>query len=242
MRIFPKPGIRHGDCIDIMRKLPETSVQLVFADPPYNTGVTYDGYSDYISDEAYLAFSEEWMEQVYRIIVMGGSFYLAINDEYAAELRIIAKRIGFKLRRWNIWHYTFGQNQQNNFTRSHTHILYFTVGETFRFNGDAIREPSARQKVYHDKRASPGGRIPDDVWEFSRIAGTFKERTKGFPCQIPRKLLERVILASSNKGGTVLDPFAGSGATLFVAKKLGRNYVGIEQSERYCEQIRKRLG
>ena len=224
-----------------MRRLPRDSVQLAFADPPYNIGILYDQYDDSIPKKQYLLWCRNWIRQIHRILKENGALYLAINDENVAELKIISEGLGFTFRRWIIWHYTFGQNARNNFTKSHTHILYFSKGKNPVFYSDHIREPSARQMVYNDKRANPAGKVPDDVWDFPRICGTFKERVKGDPCQIPVQLMQRIILASSLKGDIILDPFAGSGSTLVAAKKLGRHCLGIEQSKIYCNKIRERL-
>lgn len=235
-------AVINADCVEILRKLPKKSIDLVFADPPYNIGVKYDVYNDNLPREKYLAWCKEWIGLVYDVLKDSGSFYLAIGDEYAAELNLIAKEKGFILRNWIIWYYTFGQNQRKKFNRSHTHIFYFVKDDDKAiFNTDAVRIPSARQLIYNDKRAHPKGKVPDDVWQFSRVCGTFKERVKGYPCQMPEALLERIIKASSNEGDIVLDPFAGSGTTLAVAKKLNRRYIGIEISKNYCELIEKRL-
>ena len=106
------------------------------------------------------------MKAVHHALKPTGSFYLAIGDEFAADLCVIAKRnVGFHLRNWIIWHYTFGQQTRKMFAKSHTHILYFTKEkEGFTFNADAVRVASARQTTYGDARANPKGKLPDDVW------------------------------------------------------------------------------
>ncbi len=146
------------------------------------------------------------------------------------------------MRNWIIWHYTFGQQTKNKFARSHTHIFYFVNDpKNFTFNDYAVRVPSDRQLIYEDKRANPAGKMPDDVWEDSRVCGTFKERTGWHPCQMPEQLLMRIVAASSNAGDCVLDPFVGSGTTAAAASKLRRNYVGIEISADYAKKANQRL-
>jgi site-specific DNA-methyltransferase (adenine-specific) len=170
------------------------------------------------------------------------------------------------MRNWIIWHYTFGQQTKKMFAKSHTHILYFSKSEpeagmgNITFNADAVRVASARQTTYADARANPKGKLPDDTWylrpqetpeEFfagdsdtwnvSRVCGTFKEREGWHGCQMPTKVLDRIVLASSNPGDIVLDPFSGSGTTALSAALLGRKYVGIDQSQDYVEFARKRL-
>jgi len=231
-----------GDCIEVMKTLPDKSIDLIFADPPFNIGIKYDVYNDNISYEEYYQWSEKWIQETYRLLKDNGSMYIAIGDEFAAEINIILKRTGFYFRNWIIWYYAFGQNQKKKFNRSHTHILYFTKDKKrFVFNDKDIRVPSARQLIYKDKRANPIGKIPDDVWQFSRVCGTFKERIEKHPCQMPESLLELIIKASSNKGDLVLDPFGGTGTTAAAAKKLNRNFITIEVSKEYYEIILKRL-
>lgn len=120
--------------------------------------------------------------------------------------------------------------------------MYFTKNKkNFIFNFKDIRVPSARQLVYKDRRANPTGKLPDDVWQFSRVCGTFKERIKEQPNQMPEILLERIIKASSNEEDIVLDAFCGSGTTLVAAKKLNRKYIGIDNSKIAVKISRERL-
>lgn len=231
-----------GDCITIMRSLPPDSVDLIFADPPFNIGIKYDNYNDNRSYNNYYEWSEKWIRETFKILKPYGSIYVAIGDEFAAEINIILKKTGYDFRNWIIWYYTFGQNQKKKFNRSHTHILYFTKDkDKFTFNVGDIRVPSARQLIYNDKRANPKGKVPDDVWQFSRVCGTFKERLGKHPCQMPETLLERIIKVSSDEGDIVLDPFGGTGTTAIVSKKLKRNYITMDISEKYVELIKKRL-
>ncbi len=230
------------DCIEIMKKLPDESIDLVFADPPFNIGIKYDVHNDNMPYEEYYNWSEKWIQETFRLLKSKGTIYIAIGDEFAAEINIILKRTGFYFRNWIIWYYTFGQNQRKKFNRAHTHILYFTKDkERFTFNDKEIRIPSARQLIYKDRRANPIGKIPDDVWQFSRVCGTFKERIGKHPCQMPEDLLELIIKTSSNEGDVVLDPFGGTGTTVAVAKKLKRNFLTMEISKEYYNVILKRL-
>ncbi|HOQ32591.1 MAG TPA: DNA methyltransferase [Candidatus Hydrogenedens sp.] len=231
-----------GDCIKIMQNMPDNCIDLVFADPPFNIGIKYDVHNDNMPYEEYYNWSMQWISECYRLLKKNGSIYIAIGDEFAGEISIILKKTGFYFRNWIIWYYTFGQNQRKKFNRAHTHILYFTKDkEKFTFNDKDIRIPSARQIVYRDKRANPIGKIPDDVWQFSRVCGTFKERIGSHPCQMPEDLLELIIKTSSNMGDIILDPFGGTGTTSAVAKKLNRKYITIEISKKYYEIILKRL-
>ncbi|PQO31427.1 site-specific DNA-methyltransferase [Blastopirellula marina] len=244
-----------------MKKLPEGCIDLAFADPPFNIGYKYDVYDDRKSVDEYLQWSEQWMREVSRVLKPTGAFWLAIGDEFAAELKVLATRtLGLHCRNWVVWYYTFGVHCKSKFTRSHAHIFYFTKdAKQFTFNDEQIRVPSARMLVYGDKRANPKGRVPDDTWilrpqdapdsfgseedtwYFPRVAGTFKERAGFHGCQMPEQLLGRIIKCCSNEGEIVMDPFAGSGSTLVTAKKLGRTPLGFELSKDYAKQVRERL-
>jgi site-specific DNA-methyltransferase (adenine-specific) len=203
------------------------------------------------------------MAGVHKALKPDGTFWLAIGDEYAAELKMLAQReLGFTCRSWVIWYYTFGVNCKRAFSRSHTHLFHFVKdAQNFTFNADdpAVRVPSARQLVYADARANPKGRLPDNTWIlrpqdipdgfkaedntwfFSRVAGTFKEREGFHGCQMPEQLLGRIIRCCSNPSEIVLDPFGGSGTTFAVAKKLGRRWIGCELSADYVAKIKSRL-
>jgi site-specific DNA-methyltransferase (adenine-specific) len=254
-------AIHRGDCLDLLARVPQASVHLAFADPPFNIGYDYDAYDDRLTADAYLAWSRKWMAEVVRVLRPDGTFWLAIGDEYAAELKVMATReLGLVCRSWVVWYYTFGVNCRQKFSRSHAHLFHFVRDPAaFTFNSDRIRVPSARELVYGDKRACPTGRLPDDTWilrpqdlpegftaqedtwYFPRVCGTFKERSGWHGCQMPEQLLGRIVRGSSNEGDTVLDPFAGSGTTLAVAKKLGRSFLGVELSDAYVAKIRQRL-
>jgi site-specific DNA-methyltransferase (adenine-specific) len=159
--------IHNKDCVAGMNSLPEGSVDLVFADPPFNIGYKYDVYEDKMAAEDYLAWSNEWMTAAHRALKPDGTFWLAIGDDFAAELKIEARKIGFHCRSWVIWYYTFGVNCKNKFTRSHTHLFHFVKDpENFTFRAEDLdnRVPSARMLVYNDKRAKGNGRLPDDTW------------------------------------------------------------------------------
>jgi site-specific DNA-methyltransferase (adenine-specific) len=254
-----KDDILTGDCVQLLAKLPEASIDLAFADPPFNIGYEYDAYDDRRAREEYLAWSEGWLGAVRRVLKPTGSFYVAIGDEYVAELKVRLDALGLTMRNWIVWHYTFGVNCTKKFNRSHAHILYYVGSpKRYTFNDAEVRVPSARQTTYADRRANPRGKLPDDTWVLrpqedgrffgpdtdtwyvARVCGTFKERT-GHPCQMPEAVLERIIRVSSNPGDVVLDPFAGSGTTLAVAKRLGRRYLGIEFSPNYADAVRRRL-
>ena len=257
---LPDP-IVPGDCVEGLKGLPDGSVDLAFADPPFNIGYDYDVYRDVREAEDYLEWTRSWGHEIARVLKPDGTFWLAIGDEFAAELKVLFHReLRLHLRSWVIWYYTFGVHCARKFARSHAHLFYFVKDPAhFTFNDEAIRVPSARQLIYADRRANPKGRLPDDTWILRpqdvpggfdpdgdtwyvpRVCGTFKERAGWHGCQMPERVLGRIISACSVEGETVLDPFAGSGTTLAVAKKLGRRPIGFELSSEYVARISSRL-
>ena len=257
----PTNHLYQGDCLDYLGRMPDGCVDLIFADPPFNIGYTYDVYDDRREADKYIAWSRQWGTEIVRVLKPTGTFWLAIGDEFAAELKLIFQRdLGLLCRNWVIWYYTFGVHCQKKFSRSHAHLFYFVKDrDRFTFNADAVRVPSARQLVYADARADRRGRMPDDTWilrpqdlpagfnpeedtwYFPRVCGTFKERAGWHGCQMPEQLLGRIIRACSNPDEIVLDPFAGSGTTVVTAKKLGRQWLGFELSPKYAKQVQARL-
>ncbi len=239
-----------GDCVGWLRKWRERAgaeamgfADLIFADPPFNIGYQYDVYEDRKAYDEYHDWTRQWMSACRDVLKPNGTFWVAIGDDYAAEVRLIGRELDLHLRNWVIWHYTFGQNTKRKFARAHTHLFYFVADPVnFTFVDEAVRTLSDRQRVYADKRASSKGKIPDDVWtEFPRVCGSFAEREGWHPCQMPETLLARIVRACSKPGDMVMDPFAGSGTTLVAARKLNRHYFGIEMSEQYVGNIHSRL-
>jgi site-specific DNA-methyltransferase (adenine-specific) len=248
-----------GDCVPLMQQMQSESVDLIFADPPFNIGYRYDQYDDRKPKDEYLRWADRWLAAAIPLLKTTGSFWLAIGDDYVAEYKVRLDAYGLTLRNWIIWHYTFGVACTRKFSRSHTHILYYVRDpQRCTFDAEAVRVPSARQTTYSDRRANPRGKLPDDVWVLRpqhaahcfqahsdtwyipRLCGTFRERTS-HPCQMPEAILERIIRVASQPGDLVFDPFAGSGTTLVVAKRLKRRFIGIELSQRYVDIIHKRL-
>lgn len=178
-------SIQEGDCVAGMRDIPDESVDLICADPPFNIGRDYDGHDDDLDPAAYLHWTAGWVDQCVRVLKPTGSLWICASEEVVSEIKVIAEGryvLGYlddaaevvSIRRYNralkprhhvIWYYTFGVNAPKKLTRSHTHLLHFVKSlKKHRWNEDAVRLPSARQAVYNDKRASPAGRLPDDTW------------------------------------------------------------------------------
>ncbi len=237
----PDTKLYVGDCRDVLASLPENgSVDLIFADPPFNWDVPYDQWHDGMPRAEYERFTFDWLDGCIEALAPHGSLWVNIPDDSAAEVVVHLKRRGLFMINWCVWHFRFGQNRDSSFIMSKVHALYFTKDPDDRiWNPNAILEPSDRASIYGDPRTqakenNKGMRLPMDVWYgkyWGRIQGNNKERRHQHHNQIPEAYLERIILACSNEGDLVLDPFLGSGTTSTVAKAYNRRSIGIEYSE-----------
>lgn len=221
--------IVQGDCLEVLPTLPKAT--MVWADPPDNLGVDYAGVSD--KREAYT----NWLWDIIdRGSGMGDIFWLSYYHKYQADAMFYVATYEKNWRQF-IWRFTFGQHRHTDCGNGYRPILRLMHPDA-KLYPDAIRVESARQKM-GDKRADPRGRVPDDVWEFPRVCGTFHERKAYHPNQHPKDLLRRMVLFSTKPGDLVIDMFAGTGNMLEVCRELGRDCIGIELSEFYCEKIRE---
>ena len=242
-----------GDCRELVPAVAEpNTVDLIFADPPFNWSRAYDEWDDSMPEAEYLEFTEQWLDRCVETLAPAGSFWVNIPDDWAAEIVVHLKRRGLTMVNWCVWHYRFGQNTRGRFINSKVHALYFAKDPRARtWNPAEVLEFSDRRSVYADPRTEtkrdgmPAGlRVPMDVWYgqyWGRVQGNNKERRHGHDNQLPEVYLERVIRACSNPGDLVLDPFLGSGTTGVVAHALGRHFLGVEYSRanaaRACERI-----
>jgi DNA modification methylase len=246
----PETEVYVGDCRAVLGDFPKKSVDLIFADPPFNWDVPYGEWDDSKPRQEYLTFTHQWLDACLEVLNDRGSLWVNIPDDTAAEIVVHLKQRGMVMINWCIWHFRFGQHRTGNFIVSKVHALYFARNREIRtWNPDAVLEPSDRAAVYDDPRTrrtkQPGMRVPLDVWYgplWGRIQGNNKERRKNHQNQIPEVYLERVIRACSNEGHLVLDPFLGSGTTCTVARALRRRSIGIEYSSQNAASAFERIG
>lgn len=234
--------IHIGDCCEVLAKLDRESVDLVLTDPPYNIGIDY-GLGPKADRRAdYWQWCQKWIHLCNRVLKPHGSIWIISGQEHGAEIDMSLQLQGLTVRNRVTWHESFGVQCQRKFART-SRPIYYAVKDAkhFTFNAAAVTVPSDRQTKYGDKRAAPGGKVMGDVWPINRVCGTFRERVKGVPTQLPEELVRRIIGVSSNPGDVVLDPFAGSGTTLAVATSLGRLATGIELNPEYAAIARRRV-
>ena len=246
-----------GDSIDWMKTLPSESVELVFADPPYNISkVEWDTFA---SQEKYIQFSIEWIEQAARVLKPTGTLFVCGFSEILADVKHPASRF-FESCRWLVWHYRNKANLGQDWGRSHESILHFRKSKQFTFNIDAIRIPYNEHTLKypsHPQSASSQygkGQVPAELWqpnkrgakpndvmeiphdflELPTTCNGMHEKTP-HPTQKPEELLRRLVLVASNPGDTVLDPFCGSGTTPVCAEQLQRKWLACDLSAEYLD-------
>lgn len=247
----PDTRLYLGDCRDTLANLPDRgSVDLIFADPPFNWEVPYEGWKDGMPRREYERFTFDWLDGCIEALAPHGSLWVNIPDDTAAEIVMHLKRRGLTMINWCVWHFRFGQNRDSSFIMSKVHALYFAKDPSARrWNPDAILEQSDRASIYGDprtlaKESNQGMRVPMDVWYgkfWGRVQGNSAERRSLHHNQLPEVYLERVIRACSNEGDLVLDPFCGSGTTSTVARAWGRRSVTCEFSEGNAKSAWERI-
>lgn len=226
-----------GDALAELKQIPAESVDVIIADPPYNLGKDYGNGSDEFSFEEYIAFSQAWLANCKRVLRETGTIYVFMGVRFISYVyQILEKKLDLNFNSWICWHYTQGIGKTKGFSPRHDDILMFTKSQKFKFNLDAIRVP---QKYYRERNNMRGAN-PGDVWDFSHVHYSHPNR-QNHPTQKPEGLIERMVLASSDEGDLVLDPFAGSGTTARVCQQLGRQCIAIESNHEFISQIKERL-
>lgn len=246
-----------GECIEVLnRDIDEKSIDLIFADPPYNlsgnglnlennkTGGAYYMVNeawDKMTPEQYLSFTNKWLTACYRALKDNGSIYISCTYHNIGELIMTLKGLGLKPLNIITWHKTNAMPSiaKRTFTHSCEYILWFAKDKKWIFNYANVK------KINPERTIDGSSKQMRDCWFIPICQG--KERLRNgdnkalHPTQKPEALLERIIIASSNEGDVVLDPFLGSGTTAVVAKKLKRNWIGIENNSKYVDAALKRI-
>lgn len=244
--------IYQGDCSSLMEQLPPESVQLTVTSPPYNIGKEYESP---LPLHEYLSWCENWMAGVHRLTTANGAFwlnigYVPVTDEGKAVplAYMLWDKTPFFMLQEVVWTYGAGVSTRKTFAPRNEKLLWYVKDPNkYTFNLDDVRDPDVKypnQKKNGKLKCNPLGKNPGDVWAIPKVtsgAGRSSVERMPHPAQFPEALIERVILASTNPGDLVLDPFMGSGTTAAVARRLGRNVVGFELRSDYIETTATRL-
>lgn len=244
------------DAVSYLKTLESGSVDLIFADPPYN--IKKAEWDTFSSQKEYVDWSMLWIKEAHRVLSNKGSLYICGFSEILADLKWSASSL-FKGCKWLVWFYRNKGNLGNDWGRSHESILHFRKTDKFIFNIDEVRIAYNEHTLKYPKRTqaetsqfsngkkstyiwepNPLGAKPKDVFEIPTISNASWEKTI-HSTQKPVELLRKIILSSSNPNSLILDPFGGSGTTFAVAEAYKRKWVGTELDLSYCEVIKNRV-
>ena len=244
------------EAVSYMKTLAPGSVNLIFADPPYN--IKKAEWDTFSSQKEYVEWSMDWIKEAHRVLSNDGSLYICGFSEILADIKWSASSL-FKGCKWLIWFYRNKGNLGKDWGRSHESVLHFRKSEKFIFNIDKARIPYNEHTLKYPKRIqaessqfsngkkndyewqpNPLGAKPKDVFEIPTISNSAWEKT-AHPTQKPVELLRRIILSSSNPDSLILDPFGGSGTTYAVAEAYQRKWIGTELHIPYCDVIKERI-
>lgn len=241
----------HGSMLEVCQKLPEKSVDLIIADPPYNLTKSYNGHVfNKKKKEEYEAYTRQWLEAVKPLLKDTGSIYVCCDWESSLIIGNVMSEY-FQIRNRITWQREKGRGAKANWKNGMEDIWYATNSNEYVFNVDAVK---IRKKVIAPYRVdgkpkdwmeTENGNFrdtcPSNFWDDITIPFWSMAENTAHPTQKSEKLITKILLASSNEGDVVLDPFLGSGTSSVVAKKLGRHYIGIEREEQYCLWAEQRL-
>lgn len=241
-----------GDCMDLLRSIPDKAASLVVTSPPYNIGKEYEKRR---AVQAYIDWQEKTIKECYRILADDGSICWQVGNyvENGSILPIdillhsVFERLGMKLRNRIIWHFEHGLHCSRRLSGRYEVIMWYTKTENYAFNLDPIRVPQKYpgKKYFKGPNAgkhscNPLGKNPGDVWIFPNVKSNHIEKT-GHPCQFPIELVERLILSLTKPRDLVVDPFMGVGSTQAAAILNDRRTAGAETVSKYYRIAEERM-
>ncbi|MEK7518119.1 MAG: adenine-specific DNA-methyltransferase [Patescibacteria group bacterium] len=251
MQVFQKNNhkIILGDCINVLANcIEDSSIDLIFADPPYNIGKNFNGRKDQLPEQKYLSWSYKWLDLCIQKLNSSGSFYVMTSTQFMPCFDIyLRKKLNILSR--IVWYYdSSGVQAKNYYGSMYEPILYCVKDKNnYAFNKNDIlveAKTGSKRKLIDYRKKVPtvynSEKVPGNVWEFPRVRYRMDEY-ENHPTQKPIALLDRIIKASSNPEDLVLDPFSGTFTTSYVAKKLHRKSIGIEIDEGYVKIGLRRL-
>lgn len=243
-----------ADCISWLKSCPSSKAEMLFADPPYN--IKKAEWDTFESQQCYVDWCMEWIQEAHRVLSDRGTMYIMGFPEILAHIKVAVSPM-FTGCKWLTWFYRNKANLGKDWGRSHESILHLRKNREFTFNIDAVRipynnhtlkyreHPQALTSQYGNGKQyiwtpNPLGAKPRDVIEMPTLCNTTNEKTT-HPTQKPLELIRKYILASSNDGDLVIDPFGGSGTTYVICEKYNRRWLGCEIDTNYCNIIKERL-
>jgi len=244
--------IFNGDCVELLKGLPDQSIDIVVSSPPYNIGKEYEAKKQL---DEYLAEQAAVLRECARILKDTGSIFWQVGSFSHKGTLVpldikffpILEGLGLLPRNRIIWARQHGLHATKKFSARHETILWFTKSDSYTFNLDAIRVPQKYQnkKSYRgDSRGElschPDGKNPGDIWVFQNVKHNHEEQTI-HPAQFPEGLIARIVLAATNRGDVVLDPYMGTGTVAIVARDHDRRFMGAELDARYYSVAQRRL-
>jgi len=262
--------VYQGDCLEVIKKIDDKIIDLVYVDPPFFSGINYEivfkdskkrkfAFNDKFENiDVYLDFMKKRVFELHRVLKDTGSFYLHCDWHASHYLKVMCDNIfGYsKFRNEIVWHYRRWTGKAKIFQKLHDVILFYTKSDNYKFNvlyteytegsvdrkmqGILHRFKGNESFLVSDKTIDKKGVRENDVWQIPFVAPSAKERL-GYPTQKPEALIERIIKASSNKEDLVLDPFCGCGTTIAVAQRLQRKWIGIDVSPSACKLMKNRV-
>lgn len=242
-----------GDTLELLRGLPAELVSLVVTSPPYNLGKPYETRLDM---SVYLEQQQAVIRECVRVLKSNGSICWQVGNHIKKDGEIVPldillypifSALNLKLRNRIIWHFGHGLHASRRFSGRYEVILWFTKGDDYTFNLDAVRVPQLYPSKKHFKgpkkgqlSGNPLGKNPSDVWEIPNVKANHVEKTI-HPCQFPVELIERLVLALTDPGDWVLDPFMGVGSSAIAALRHHRRAIGAEIIPEYVQIARQRI-
>jgi adenine-specific DNA-methyltransferase len=247
-----KVTLFEGDCINLLKKLPSSSINLIVTSPPYNIGKEYEKKSDI---DIYYNWQKEVINECYRILKEDGSICWQVGN-YVENGKVIPldillypifSELKMKMRNRIIWCFGHGLHTSKRFSGRHESIIWFSKTDNYYYNLDAVRVPQKypnKRYFKGDKKGelscNPKGKNPSDVWDIPNVKNNHVEKTE-HPCQFPVGLIERLVLSMTKENDVVLDPFVGSGSTLVASLKNNRKCIGAEIDKKYINISKKRI-
>lgn len=237
----PKPtmDLRNIDCLELLTSLPENSVDVVIADPPYFEIIGEKWDRQWKSEEEYLTWCDAWVRQAACVLKPGGAMYVWGTTKTDTFLRfkmnVMNNVSSLDYRNWIVWSYDWGGRTKKTWPRKHEDCLMYSKGPEVRWYPEQVEVPRKVTKNIRTGEDFKGGKVPTDVWQKNNHT-TSREYCGWHPTQKPVALLERMVLAHTKPGDVILDPFVGSGSTAIAALKNGRCFIGSENDVGYYEK------